>query len=203
MAGHVIPSKGDIVVGQEYTDFDKGLEDGIEGSVVGFNLLLASAFDSYETSFSPDQGLNLLPTSPAFRSDINTPNFFFDFGEKLSTSPSDKKQKITFEGESTSLDQHDLAHPKDVQDGKRKKIVFREQVPEIERYPDYENLKKPTISDLPLGLQLVNLSYSHCELGRGSPFIGGPLMLISWTRTPVRIFGGAIVKNVRSECANF
>jgi hypothetical protein len=35
----VIPGGGDVVVGQEYTDFDKGLDDGIEGEVFGFNLL--------------------------------------------------------------------------------------------------------------------------------------------------------------------
>lgn len=202
MAGHVIPSKGDIVVGQEYTDFDKGLEDGIEGSVLGFNLLLASAFDPYETFFSNDQGLNLLSTPPALRRSIETPNFFSEFGEKLSSSPSDRKHEISFEEESTRSYQRNLfgTFPKDVQDRKRKQIVFRE---EAERSNDYENFKKPTISDIPLGLQLVTISYSQCEIGRGSPFIGGPLMLISWTRTPVRVFGGAIVKNVKSECGNF
>ncbi|KAK9729036.1 Pentaxin family [Popillia japonica] len=38
-----IPRGGEIVVGQEYTDFDKGLDDGIEGDIYGFNLVLASA----------------------------------------------------------------------------------------------------------------------------------------------------------------
>lgn len=37
------------MVGQEYTDFDKGLDDGIEGSIVGFNLLLSSAFDTHDS----------------------------------------------------------------------------------------------------------------------------------------------------------
>lgn len=32
-----------MVVGQEYTDFDKGLEDGIEGEIYGFNFVLSSA----------------------------------------------------------------------------------------------------------------------------------------------------------------
>ena len=44
---------------------------------------------------------------------------------------------------------------------------------------------------------------THCEIGRGSPYIGGKLMLISWTRTAVRIFGGVLLKNVASDCGNF
>ncbi|XP_033223060.1 uncharacterized protein LOC117176831 isoform X2 [Belonocnema kinseyi] len=202
MAGHVIPSKGDIVVGQEYTDFDKGLEDGIEGSVLGFNLLLASAFDPYETFFNDDQGLNLLSTPPTLRRNIDAPNLNSQFGENLSSSLSDRKHQISFEEESTSSYQQQLfgTFPKNVQDRKRKQIVFRE---EAEKTTDYENFKKPSISDIPLGFQLVTISYSQCEIGRGSPFIGGPLMLISWTRTPVKVFGGAIVKNVKSECGDF
>lgn len=38
LLGAMIPGGGDIVVGQEYTDFDKGLEDGIEGEVTCFDV---------------------------------------------------------------------------------------------------------------------------------------------------------------------
>lgn len=44
LKGQIIKGEGDIVVGQEYTDFDKGLEDGIEGAIFGFNFVLASSF---------------------------------------------------------------------------------------------------------------------------------------------------------------
>lgn len=43
LKGRIIKGEGDIVVGQEYTDFDKGLEDGIEGAIYGFNLVLSPA----------------------------------------------------------------------------------------------------------------------------------------------------------------
>ncbi|XP_067005034.2 pentraxin-related protein PTX3-like [Anabrus simplex] len=39
LRGKPIPGGGDVVVGQELTDADKGLDDGIEGEVFGFNLV--------------------------------------------------------------------------------------------------------------------------------------------------------------------
>ncbi|KAJ8875181.1 hypothetical protein PR048_023076 [Dryococelus australis] len=39
MRGTWIAGGGDVVVGQEYTDADKGLDDGVEGEVFGFNLV--------------------------------------------------------------------------------------------------------------------------------------------------------------------
>ena len=38
VSGVTLPAGGDVVVGQEYTDFDKGLDDGVEGEVFGFYL---------------------------------------------------------------------------------------------------------------------------------------------------------------------
>lgn len=37
--GTYVPGGGDIAVGQELTDADKGLDDGIEGEVFGFNMV--------------------------------------------------------------------------------------------------------------------------------------------------------------------
>ncbi|KAJ1522554.1 hypothetical protein ONE63_001740 [Megalurothrips usitatus] len=53
VAGLVVPGGGDIVVGQEYTDFDKGLDDGIEGEVFGFHL--------FRTATPPVHGLGGRP----------------------------------------------------------------------------------------------------------------------------------------------
>nr|CAI5834740.1 unnamed protein product [Callosobruchus analis] len=47
LQGVTIPPNGDLVVGQEYTDFDKGLDDGIEGDIFGFNMVLASTTTHY------------------------------------------------------------------------------------------------------------------------------------------------------------
>lgn len=44
----------------------------------------------------------------------------------------------------------------------------------------------------PLGLSLVELGY-NCVLGRGAP-LNGEKVLVSWTKTVVRVFGGAILK---------
>ncbi|XP_076756387.1 pentraxin-4 [Xylocopa sonorina] len=138
--GHAIPGGGDIVLGQEYTDFDKGLDDGIEGSVFGFNLLLASAFEPLDIS--------------------NSDTIRLPFGSSYASGVTQRGIDYTISNESRHLE------------------------------------------ELPLGYQLIRLSYVHCEIGRGSPFIGGPLMLISWTRTPVRIFGGAALKNIDGGCDN-
>lgn len=51
----------------------------------------------------------------------------------------------------------------------------------------------------PLGLVLVEVSYHNCALGKGAP-IEDERVLISWTRTPVRVFGGAILKSVPAFC---
>lgn len=153
------------MLGQEYTDFDKGLEEGVEGSVLGFNLLLASAFDplAREASSSNYANAPLFPRIPTRLTQRG-----FDYAPR--TLPVSN-------------------------------------LPRIRRYADHFQNRtgsyKEVSSKEPLGLQLVKLSYVRCEIGRGSPFIGGRLMLISWSRTPVRVFGGAILKNVKSECGNF
>jgi hypothetical protein len=141
MVGHVIPANGDIVVGQEYTDFNKGLDEGIEGSVIGFNLLLLSAFDS--------------STFLSWRADGYLDAFHYKWRSRA-----------------------------------------------------FPNLLKPMWSKRKadrqtLGEYLVRTTYEQCQLGRGSPFIDPDVMLISWTRTPVKVFGGAILKNVRGTCGHF
>lgn len=176
---HTIPSGGDIVVGQEYTDFDKGLDDGIEGSILGFNLLLASAFDDYHHLASHD-------SIQVSRAGYATVPLFARIPTKLMQRGIDYKTRTR-----TTSDQR-----------------YAEDAPLVAAAPTrflfspiqgrMEVAKKQS-----LGLRLVKLSYARCEIGRGSPFIGGTLMLISWTRTPVRIFGGAVLKNVNSECGNF
>lgn len=216
MIEHVIPGGGDIVLGQEYTDFDKGLEEGIEGSVLGFNLLLASAFESLDSGHQ----------RPLFRSINGTatdqatlPLVTSAIGVKITGRDSDLRttrahdrlvstrfalgpnwsRRIIRQSSSTVSP---LSRRSNIVNGTRKE----------ERLPIRRNaitfvddligeIEKP--SDEPLGLQLIKLSYVRCQLGRGSPPIGGSLMLISWSRTPVRIFGGATIKNVGDECGKF
>lgn len=185
--GHVIPSGGDIVLGQEYTDFDKGLEDGIEGSVLGFNLLLVSAFEPLPNHEAFRDSITLpsasgYPTTSLFaripprmtqRSVVLVPIYYRRFrrqvGDELVQGSSGSKESS-------------------------KRIDLGSDELEF----DLSRLDKE-----PLGMQLVKLSFVRCEIGRGSPFVGDSLMLISWSRTPVRVFGGAVLKNVNSDCGNF
>lgn len=221
MIDHVIPGGGDIVLGQEYTDFNKGLEEGIEGSVLGFNLLLASAFDSLDD----DQWrrLSFQSTDEASR-------------DEQAAIPAKTQTKIAIEHDADSRETRTLDRLVSVRfalnpnwsrrilysnDTKTTKIPASQQLrnngtrEEKEETPPSRRhaiVLDDTIGEIDLseklpnaalGLQLVKLSYVYCQLGRGSPPIGGPLMLISWSRTPVRVFGGAIIKNVGNECGKF
>ncbi|CAD1469752.1 unnamed protein product [Heterotrigona itama] len=161
--GHAIPSGGDMVLGQEYTDFDKGLDDGIEGSVVGFNLLLASAFDA---SDHLEAAYDAIPAFFDWRSDAAIPQRADHHHGTISNEPRGRGQLVVVDHAASATE---LAE-------------WEEQ---------------------PAGLRLIKLSYVRCEIGRGSPFIAGGSMLISWTRTPVRVFGGAVLKNVEGACGHF
>lgn len=179
---HTIPSGGDIVVGQEYTDFDKGLDDGIEGSIVGFNLLLSSAFDTHDS---------IQVSRAASRYATVVAPLFAGIPTKL----------MQLRGIDYGRDRARTRAPISNQRGRR----YAEDATSL---PLVEFVISPSgvirrRNERSLGLQIVRLSYVRCEIGRGSPFIGGSLMLISWTRTPVRVFGGAVLKNVNSDCGNF
>lgn len=162
-------------MGQEYTDFDKGLEDGIEGSVLGFNLLLVSAFDPHE---APHESIPL-PSASGYTA---VPIF----------------ARIPPRAVQRSVDYGRRPIYAFAPNHRRRVRRYRE-----DPWPDVETFARPRQARDPLGLQLVKLSYVRCEIGRGSPFIGGPLMLISWARTAVRVFGGAVIKNARSDCGRF
>ncbi|XP_014469634.1 PREDICTED: uncharacterized protein LOC106741802 [Dinoponera quadriceps] len=220
MIDHVVPAGGDIVLGQEYTDFDKGLEEGIEGSVLGFNLLLASAFDFL------DYGYQRLPFPPAVATNLAEHNpYVAGIRAKIATTDdSDRESALdrlvswrfvlspnwfrrilrwsaeaARSDESSAISPSSSSHLPDATDGPERggaSPVRRNVIGEI-------NAALEIAPDAPLGLHLVKLSYAHCQLGRGSPPIGGSLMLISWSRTPVKVFGGATIKNVGNQCGRF
>lgn len=216
----MIPDGGDIVLGQEYTDFDKGLEEGIEGVVLGFNLLLNSAFNSldndYESASSVIEAPDVQSSSAirfpleitAHESDLDTIQVLDDrfVAKRFATSNSEMFQtwrKGTMRGP-LSLPSYSLNITNYTRDRKKKLRISREATI-IDDIVDSigEHDLSVELTDIPLGLQLIQLTYVNCQLGRGSPFIGGPLMLISWSRTPVSVFGGAMIKNAGNECGNF
>ncbi|XP_046477838.1 uncharacterized protein [Neodiprion pinetum] len=231
LAGRVIPSGGDIVVGQEYTDFDKGLEEGIEGAVVGFNLLLVSAFDRLKGFHN---GRDSILSSSGYGIDAGSLNSNFAFkrspeinhfrrtggtGQTLTAKPAanrfiDYPKKIVNERREGAFESTLREYLGDqggfggtlVKTGDEQRPVLAVKIVHRSKRDTRQTMRRRTKrrgGKEPLGLQLMHLTYSHCEIGRGSPFIGGSKMLISWTRTPVKVFGGAIVKNAKSSCGNF
>lgn len=223
MIDYVIPGGGDIVLGQEFTDFDKGLEEGIEGSVLGFNLLLASAFNSLDNDYRTP------PFRPAVTA-INPVELLLatrnrwtkitkrnpDLGRTLYKLISNQfafspnwSRKI-FRNNGTKMVESPVilqsSHLLNIANDTQKKDtspIRRDAATFGDHYSTGEiNVSKKSSSE-PLGLQLVKLSYVRCHLDRGSPPIGGSLMLVSWSRTPVKVFGGATIKNVGNECGNF
>lgn len=222
MTGHVIPEGGDLVLGQEYTDFDEGLEEGIEGSVLGFNLLLASAFNSIDSDLhqrplyrSANGATNLAEdllvaetrTRMKRDSDLRTTRALDSFVSALFALNPNWSRRISQTDDTKAVeDSATLPSLLSIING-----TWEEETPLIREDAiafdtddwtgEIGQLEKS--SNVPLGLQLVKLSYVYCYLNRGSPPIGGPLMLISWARTPVKVFGGAIIKNVGNKCGKF
>ncbi|XP_063988585.1 uncharacterized protein LOC135168392 [Diachasmimorpha longicaudata] len=175
MAGHVIPASGDLVLGQEFTDFDKGLEEGIEGAVLGFNLLLASAFDVKSRFIE----INNLDEGPMV-APINFPKY-----------PGSGVRGGVSSGQRRPI--HSNYPPSAMYARKSgSRGAAHHRIRETRQ-----------TARTPLGLRLIENGYYHCEEGRGSPYVGGSKLLVSWTRTPVRVFGGAVLKNVDSQCGIF
>lgn len=53
------------------------------------------------------------------------------------------------------------------------------------------------------GTELVMRSYGQCGVDRGTPISNKKHVIVSWSETPVRIFGGAMVANAKNICGHF
>lgn len=174
---------GDIVVGQEYTDFDKGYEDGIEGSIFGFNLV--HAFTSVTTLPDPDYRNAIhfarkrnVPHNPAHKQYIRQKRGILDMFRSMLMffAPPNHPARL----KSFINSEHRMAK-NDIIPTANSRILSNEI-----------GGKKP------LGLSLVELGY-NCLLGKGAP-LKGEKVLVSWTKTVVRVFGGAILKSEIPFC---
>lgn len=174
LRGAKIKGGGDIVVGQEYTDFDKGLDDGIEGDVFGFNFVLSpTTFTSHDDFPSRGHHAEVPSVLSYFSMGPNRqPKFFEFFGSLFGLFDTHKVVKV--------------------QPNFGKKTQFGARV-------GFNDLEE--VSPKSTGLKLVELSY-YCYLGKGAP-VSGKDVLISWTKTPVRVFGGAILKTIKPFCTWF
>lgn len=238
-----------MVVGQEYTDFDKGLDDGIEGDIFGFNLVLSSTISNNEFSnnfiapydvierraFNPQ--VNYVPHIKRYSNSRRDPQTQLHISEDYRyllpperNSQDEIPSVLSYFTVGANrlpkqlLEDYSYIQPKQIlgratieefnSDDDRKIIhfhnVFQPLAPSSTFISPERANKRITSSDSrivndiiglthkPLGLQLVELSY-NCALGKGSP-INHEKVLLSWTKTPVRVFGGAILRNVFPFC---
>lgn len=214
-----------MVVGQEYTDFDKGLDDGIEGDIFGFNFLLKSAsgdtalkslfpsnFEAKDTlddfeqasrdSVVPKESFgNELPVLGYFNHQINRKSkYLFDrmIGMMLRFFESNRSHSVAnrrtpaYYHNSHENRPHTLNMP--IKSNSNQRFYSLNSL-----NSNQANSERELVVSKPLGLLLVELSYNNCALGRGSPLVHHKL-LISWTKSPVRVFGGAIWKSITPFC---
>nr|CAH7761760.1 unnamed protein product [Callosobruchus chinensis] len=225
LQGVTIPPHGDLVVGQEYTDFDKGLDDGIEGDIFGFNMVLASTTTHYtspEYHHIPPPGNLKLPVplvidskSPskahfghekhkAYRYKSGVP---FKHTINLQSSRSSQESSV-FDYEyfsslptrmaKTFFDMFDILQPQ------RKITKIYRPHPPIHRKSFRAHPRRTSINEIqgegqkPLGLVLVEMGYD-CVYRKGAP-LDGESVLVSWTKTAVRVFGGAALSPISPFC---
>ena len=201
-----------MVIGQEYTDFDKGLDDGIEGDVFGFNFVLEGTTSTPVSFFTKPTGQltqnaardtptdSLYPIShpSGVHSDRNVPTTYFArSSDRASTSVGFSNfPQYVFEARiyrgTPVINQH-TGRRRVYDDGESDKYDPIEYAPlgNVNSYRD--------VGYKPLGLELVQTSFSKCRLGRGAP-LNNKHVLVNWRSTPVRVFGGAILKNVKPFC---
>lgn len=243
-----LPPNGDIVVGQEYTDFDKGLDDGIEGDIYGFNFILSPAIQTRKTSIT-DSKQNLILAerrhlfAPGFNYKAHPLNIQTEHTSVYSVNENQEVKSTDFYPQDMirteppvptalgyfSLDS--LRQPKGFIDNLLLEVMsffngpvktrlvlpyshsnfeMHQKVRNYIRHPfkdvknrrvysDKGHLNEVQSFNKPSGLLLVELGYRNCALGRGAP-LEGEKVLISWTKTPVRVFGGAILKTIQPFC---
>jgi hypothetical protein len=205
MRGVVIPGGGDVVVGQEFTDFDKGLDDGIEGEVFGFNLVTSEPRASSGSQSLPwfkTQGNALnLPQKHHVISGAKGPSRLtlrpLHWLRATPIAPSRGKKLFRWP--------EDTRHSRKVSGGDSRSSFIRwpDDHRRSRRTPQEKTREtRDAIMGLNPGLELVKKSYSQCAARRGSPVDGGHL-LIAWASTPVRVFGGATIERARPMCGDF
>lgn len=266
LTGRGIKGGGDIVVGQEYTDFDKGLEDGIEGDVYGFNFVLASTLslfrppDIVPLPLNPSVGQHdyfaRRNSQPSFRKIDHNPHQISAFNAARRSHPNNRNPfpnrhinssihqqnrgpltvtplvlKVHHRERRGLMDMFygmlnmfkPAPNPKvktmeefNAEQEKKYEVMAKHssnvlsaptvQMPVLVPSESMQRPQKRLLNEIPpreetpLGLLLVELSY-NCALGKGAP-LSGEKVLVSWTRTTVRVFGGAIMKPVLPFCLN-
>jgi hypothetical protein len=197
----VIPGGGDVVVGQEYTDSDKGLDDGIEGEVFGFNLMTSDPSASRLSLFKTQGNALVPPPKPHVTNSAKGPRWLYlrplqGLEVALTADASDKKLvRWPEEGTLSRKASKDNSGSTAVRwpDNHRKTVRTLQATARQAR---------DTSVRLNPGLELVEKSYRQCTAMRGSP-VEESRLLVAWATTPVRVFGGAIIKKAKAVCGDF
>lgn len=155
-------------MGQEYTDFDKGLDDGIEGDIFGFNMVLEAVVPPPSSRRRHSDGHTVLSNAIFVRKRIRTGR------ENMNETSTRVKRQLSY--------------------------ASFQMGPFQPRFVMVPPRRATHLASKTLGLQLVELSYD-CARSRGAP-IPSDRALVSWTKTPVRVFGGAVIKQVDPFCHN-
>lgn len=191
-----------MVVGQEYTDFDKGLDDGIEGEVFGFNLLT-----SEPTSSHGSQGVSWFPA----HNNVLVPprnHYAINSAEEPSWLPPIPLQQSRATLRVLSSDKKLIRWPEETRrsdkglrgDPRTSRVRWPTDHRNSRRAPRRDRRDASVVANP--GLELVRKSYRQCAEMRGSP-VDQSRLLIAWASTPVRVFGGAVIKGAKPVCGDF
>lgn len=190
-----------MVVGQEYTDFDKGLDDGIEGEVFGFNLLTSEPTSQGVSWFPARDNALVLPQNHYVGNSAEGPSWLPPTPLQQSRATlrvfSSKKKPIRWPEETRRSEKvfrgdHGTSRVRWPTDQRKSR-----RVPRVRR----RETRDASVVANP-GLELVRKSYRQCAEKRGSP-VDQSRLLIAWASTPVRVFGGAVIKGAKPVCGDF
>lgn len=247
-------------MGQEYTDFDKGLDDGIEGDIFGFNMVLSSTTAPHKTLYGKEppalfsnrrvsiavpekiKGHYIVASGPVYlrrrvSKSLSMNEVAVPSGNNSSTNITSTDESLVPRTKRQTYGNYPISYVRVMPSIPREKLIIKQYNPTafnpyyyrtnnnhyVSSYQSQPIIRPPQLSetmlpplptvknknsrianDIPLyapktlGMQLVEMSF-NCELGRGAP-VKGKEVLISWTKTPVRVFGGAILKKVGPFC---
>lgn len=197
------------MVGQEYTDFDKGLDDGIEGDVFGFNFVLSST----QTIPMKPAGYPLrrrFDGTKPWSQPVNT--YQFPLGSRLNDGHTDldireifplRREAAGVQGRFSRSIFQDVMSLFDTEVQSSRILTpnrFYAKIPPFSHELTNRRISNEAVHDgsKPLGLLLVELSFD-CAFKKGAP-LSEKGVLVSWTKSPVRVFGGAILKKVQPFC---
>lgn len=209
VTGLTLPGGGDVVVGQEYTDFDKGLDDGVEGDVFGFYLFRTAAPSARplpaasELEDADEHQLLASTSNKRARSELSAEATRRGDG---TTEPhrqhlADDATRLHLPDDAPRLHAHNPFRRAEAgMPMKRPQRLAPARLPRWKHNKRYSLYSPPKefLRRVPLRVQrLYALCTDHLVPEDRADAV------VAWPSTPVRVFGGAIISNVNSGCGDF